>query len=95
MRHQLKKLMKNSFRYQKRQKTFKVKRNYNFEREESIIRIYKSKKDFSRSSYKERREDALALGAEEGRGKLRKAVGSRKQALIRRCPNGAIRHEKS
>ena len=40
-------------------------------------------------------ENALALGADEGRGKLRKAVGSRKQALIRRCPNGAIRHEKS
>ena len=40
----MKKLMKNSFRYQKRQKTFKVKRNYNFEREESIIRIYKSRR---------------------------------------------------
>ncbi len=25
---------------------------------------------------------------DEGRGKLRKASGSRKQALIRRCPNG-------
>ena len=32
--------------------------------------------------------DALAPGAEEGRGKLRKAAGSRKQAVIRRCPNG-------
>jgi hypothetical protein len=27
--------------------------------------------------------------AEEGRGKLRKAPGSRKQAVIRRHPNGA------
>ena len=41
-------------------------------------------------SYKERRVNALASGAEEGRGKLRKATGSRKQTLIRRFPNGAI-----
>ena len=32
--------------------------------------------------------DALAAGGEEGRGKLRKASGSCKQALIRGCPNG-------
>ena len=32
--------------------------------------------------------DALAPTGDEGRGKLRKAPGSRKQALIRRCPNG-------
>ena len=32
--------------------------------------------------------DALAIYGEEGRGKLRKASGSRKQALIRRYPNG-------
>jgi hypothetical protein len=32
--------------------------------------------------------DALAPGADEGRGKLRKASGSRKQALIRGYPNG-------
>ena len=35
--------------------------------------------------------DALALRDDEGRGKLRKATGSRKQALIRRYPNGATR----
>ena len=33
--------------------------------------------------------DALALRADEGRGKLRKASGSRKLALIRGYPNGA------
>ena len=33
--------------------------------------------------------DALALRGEEGRGKLRKASGRRKQSLIRRYPNGA------
>ena len=33
--------------------------------------------------------DALALRDDEGRGKLRKAAGSCKRALIRRCPNGA------
>src|SRR5580704_6988025 len=32
--------------------------------------------------------DALAEAGDEGRGKLRKASGSRKQALIRGCPNG-------
>ena len=31
----------------------------------------------------------MALGADEGRGKLRKATGSRKQATIRGYPNGA------
>ena len=44
-----------------------------------------------RSSVKEHREDALAPDAEEGRGKLRKATGSRKQALNRRYPNGETR----
>ena len=37
------------------------------------------------------REDALALNGEEGRGKLRKAAGTGKHGLIRRCPNGATR----
>ncbi len=32
--------------------------------------------------------DALAPGGEEGRGKLRKAPGSRKRAENRGCPNG-------
>ena len=36
-------------------------------------------------------EDALAPDAEEGRGSLRKASGSREQALIRGCPNGETR----
>ena len=33
----------------------------------------------------------LASGDDEGRGKLRKAAGSCKQASIRRHPNGATR----
>ena len=33
--------------------------------------------------------NALALEVEEGRGKLRKASGRRKQPMIRRYPNGA------
>ena len=33
--------------------------------------------------------DALALGGDEGRGKLRKASGRCKQPLIRRYPNEA------
>ena len=36
-------------------------------------------------------ENALALGADEGRGLLRKAAGNCKRVMIRRCPNGAIR----
>ena len=42
-----------------------------------------------------RREDALASGAEEGRGKLRKATGIGKHDVIRRYPNGAIHMESS
>ena len=41
-----------------------------------------------KSSEEEHRVDARAPNAEEGRGQLRKAAGSRKQTLIRRYPNG-------
>ena len=34
-------------------------------------------------------KDALALGGDEGRDKLRKAAGRSKYPLIRRFPNGA------
>ena len=37
--------------------------------------------------------DALAPEGDEGRGKLRKAPGSRKQALIRGFPNGETRRD--
>ena len=40
-----------------------------------------------RSNKKERRVDALALRADEGRDKLRKATGRSKYPSIRRCPN--------
>ena len=36
-------------------------------------------------------KDALALGGEEGRDKLRKAAGRSKYPLIRGYPNGATR----
>lgn len=39
------------------------------------------------SSKKERMVDALALEAEEGRDKLRKALGRSKYPLIQRYPN--------
>ena len=42
----------------------------------------------TRSSYKERKGNALASGADEGRDKLRKASGRSKYPLIRGCPNG-------
>ncbi len=37
-------------------------------------------------------KDALALGGEEGRDKLRKAAVRGKYPLTRGCPNGATRH---
>jgi hypothetical protein len=43
------------------------------------------------SSYKGHGVDALAPRADEGRGRLRKASGSREQTLIRRYPNGETR----
>ena len=43
----------------------------------------------NRKRRKERTVDALALGGDEGRGKLRKASGRCKQPLIRRYPNEA------
>ena len=42
---------------------------------------------------KERRADALALGADERRDKLRKAAGRSKYPLIRGCLNGETRQE--
>ena len=46
-----------------------------------------------KSSEEEHRVDAKAPYAEEGRGKLRKATGSRKQATNRGYPNGETRRE--
>ena len=46
-----------------------------------------------RSSYKGRRADTLAPGAEEGRDKLRKAAGKSKYPLIRKYPNGETRQK--
>ena len=43
---------------------------------------------------KGRRADALALTADEGRDKLRKASGRGTYLLIRRYPNGATRMER-
>ena len=48
-----------------------------------------------RSSEEERGADALALGAEEGRDKLRKAAGRGKCPSIRGCPNGETRTGRS
>ena len=54
---------------------------------EDIRSVLEELLDCVGSSEKERMVDALALDADEGRGKLRKATGSRKQTSIRRCPN--------
>ena len=39
-----------------------------------------------------RTTDALASAGDEGRGRLRQALGSRQRALIQRFPNGTTRH---
>ena len=49
---------------------------------------------FCRLSCKERREDALALRADERRDKLRKAAVRSKYPLTRRCLNGETRLSK-
>ena len=51
------------------------------EREQTPVR-------FDAVKQKERRVDALALRADEGRDKLRKAAGRSKYPVIRGCPNG-------
>ena len=53
--------------------------------------VERTKENHIRSSEEGRRANALAPGAEEGRGKLRKATGSRKQAGIRGYLNGETR----
>ena len=68
----------------------KKERTKKFASKEQLVSGSATKK----SSYKEHRVDALAPYAEEGRGKLRKATGSRKQAPIRRHPNGETRQPK-
>ena len=64
--------------------------NYKFELTTIKFKLYDvgEPKINTWSSYKGRRANALELGAEEGRGKLRKVTGSRKQTLNRKCPNG-------
>ena len=51
---------------------------YNFKGNETQIIQRQGIWEYTRSSYEEHKEDALAPRAEEGRDKLRKAVGSRK-----------------
>ena len=47
------------------------------------------------SSEEEHRADALALGADEGRDKLRKAAGRSTYPVSRGCLNGETRQERS
>ncbi len=49
----------------------------------------KKNKQSNRLNKQEHKVNALALGAEEGRDKLRKAAGRSKYPSIRRYPNGA------
>ena len=60
-------------------------------RAEKSAKATRDKEDSFRESEQERTGDAWASGGEEGRGKLRKGAGIRKQELIRACPNGGTR----
>ena len=51
------------------------------------------KRRVERSSYEGLMEDALVYGAEEGRGKLRKAAGRSKHLTNRRYPNEGTQRE--
>ena len=68
-----------SDRRNSKKKFFCRVKNYKFE---------ERTKDYTWSSYKGRRANALALGADEGRDKLRKAAVRSKYPLTRRYPNG-------
>ena len=66
-------------------------------REVRSLRPYRrEKRRLSPKGKKERREgrmkDALALGGEEGRDKLRKVAASGKCATTRKYPNGGTRN---
>ena len=55
-------------------------------------RIFEKRRVEERSSYEGLTEDAWALGAEEGRDKLRKAAGRSKYLKIRGYPNEGTPH---
>ena len=60
-----------------------------------VLKFLPARESLRRSSKKERREDALAPGAEEGRDKLRKAAVRSKYPMSRRYPNGGTRLRKA
>ena len=64
------------------------------ERQRYVEQVTRIARLFYRLSCKERREDALALRADERRDKLRKASGRSKYPLIRRYLNGETRLSK-
>ena len=70
-------------------KLLRVTATINYRRVREQNQVIQTKEKWS--SYKERKGNALALGADEGRSNLRKAAGSRKQASIRGYPNGETR----
>ena len=58
-----------------------------------VIEFLFEERRVERSSYEGLTEDALVYGAEEGRGKLRKAAGRSKHLTNRRYPNEGTQHE--
>ncbi len=57
------------------------------------IFVLEKRDEVERSSYEGLTEDALVYGAEEGRGKLRKAAGRSKHSENRRYPNEGTHHK--
>ena len=60
----------------------------------NIEKFVNNETEKNRLSYKEHREDTLTPRADEGRDKLRKAMGRSKYPLINRYPNEETQLEK-
>ena len=58
------------------------------------LKVAMQQKPKKRLSYSEHREDTLTPRADEGRDKLRKAMGRSKYSLIHRYPNEETQLEK-
>ena len=71
-----------------RKKQTRIRKDSKEAAQRNAIHCGRGKEIYQRLSKKEHRADAWALGAEEGRDKLRKAAGRSKYPMIRGYPNG-------
>ena len=88
-----KKQISNKHRNTKLYENKEKKRPKDREDKHTLVQVRKSVRT-DEVKHKERRVDAWALRAEEGRDKLRKAAGRSKYPENRGCPNGETRHHR-